>query len=49
MNFNSIIIPFESSVISYGSKTYLYISNEDLKFESSVISYGSKTRCQPKT
>ena len=34
---------FESSVISYGSKTLeMYLTDIDL-FESSVISYGSKT------
>ena len=36
---------FESSVISFGSKT-AYGCIIDLKvFESSVISFGSKTRC----
>ena len=34
---------FESSVISYGSKTEQGKSEEVSKFESSVISYGSKT------
>ena len=34
---------FESSVISYGSKTLFTITNVTYRFESSVISYGSKT------
>ena len=34
---------FESSVISYGSKTKTALTAADLPFESSVISYGSKT------
>ena len=34
---------FESSVISYGSKTYADKIIDIIKFESSVISYGSKT------
>ncbi len=34
---------FESSVISYGSKTLIFMFLELAKFESSVISYGSKT------
>ena len=34
---------FESSVISYGSKTTEYTYQSPVKFESSVISYGSKT------
>ena len=35
--------PFESSVISYGSKTQTEYKRDELPFESSVISYGSKT------
>ena len=34
---------FESSVISYGSKTAIVADMHDNRFESSVISYGSKT------
>ena len=34
---------FESSVISYGSKTTRALKKQPLEFESSVISYGSKT------
>ena len=34
---------FESSVISYGSKTALIVKRLPFRFESSVISYGSKT------
>ena len=34
---------FESSVISYGSKTQIMILQLHYLFESSVISYGSKT------
>ena len=34
---------FESSVISYGSKTERNLAQKQIKFESSVISYGSKT------
>ena len=34
---------FESSVISYGSKTLFEVSVPESVFESSVISYGSKT------
>ena len=34
---------FESSVISYGSKTQWGKEKEVKMFESSVISYGSKT------
>ena len=34
---------FESSVISYGSKTLDYTNLVYKLFESSVISYGSKT------
>ena len=34
---------FESSVISYGSKTIILKVRSIRKFESSVISYGSKT------
>ena len=34
---------FESSVISYGSQTYLENRLNNLQFESSVISYGSQT------
>ena len=34
---------FESSVISYGSKTTGMTLMKPLQFESSVISYGSKT------
>ena len=34
---------FESSVISYGSKTIKYSCQLLTQFESSVISYGSKT------
>ena len=34
---------FESSVISYGSKTLYFFYKIILLFESSVISYGSKT------
>ena len=35
--------PFESSVISYGSKTEWILAEGKHEFESSVISYGSKT------
>ena len=35
---------FESSVISYGSKTYEFTILKISWFESSVISYGSKTQ-----
>ena len=35
---------FESSVISYGSKTSEKIKKYLSPFESSVISYGSKTK-----
>ena len=35
---------FESSVISYGSKTNAKEASKRLAFESSVISYGSKTK-----
>ena len=34
---------FESSVISYGSKTLCNLRRVSDEFESSVISYGSKT------
>ena len=34
---------FESSVISYGSKTFTNLHTLFFPFESSVISYGSKT------
>ena len=34
---------FESSVISYGSKTPNILHYHIIPFESSVISYGSKT------
>ena len=34
---------FESSVISYGSKTLIKGGLNIVRFESSVISYGSKT------
>ena len=34
---------FESSVISYGSKTQKEKIYDVIEFESSVISYGSKT------
>ena len=34
---------FESSVISYGSKTHFAVIAGRTEFESSVISYGSKT------
>ena len=34
---------FESSVISFGSKTYRVVILADCSFESSVISFGSKT------
>ena len=34
---------FESSVISYDSKTGFYLMRHHSKFESSVISYDSKT------
>ena len=34
---------FESSVISYGSKTKTFQRTNNKRFESSVISYGSKT------
>ena len=34
---------FESSVISYGSKTIHIAQKITTSFESSVISYGSKT------
>ena len=36
-------VPFESSVISYGSKTCIKKQWDINMFESSVISYGSKT------
>ena len=36
-------LKFESSVISFGSKTKLYIDISSEEFESSVISFGSKT------
>ena len=36
-------IPFESSVISYGSQTLTQYSSISKMFESSVISYGSQT------
>ena len=36
-------LQFESSVISYGSKTANPDGSSNAKFESSVISYGSKT------
>ena len=36
-------ILFESSVISYGSKTSCFDLIVLMEFESSVISYGSKT------
>ena len=36
-------VQFESSVISYGSKTVSNCLDGLVKFESSVISYGSKT------
>ena len=39
--------PFESSVISYGSKTFRLLKSSLPKFESSVISYGSKTGIGP--
>ena len=38
---------FESSVISYGSKTRLKRLRNQQGFESSVISYGSKTVHRP--
>ena len=38
---------FESSVISYGSKTSSLTEIDNPLFESSVISYGSKTKCLP--
>ena len=38
------IAVFESSVISYGSKTLTSLPEESYWFESSVISYGSKTQ-----
>ena len=37
-------LEFESSVISYGSKTSKNAGKVRARFESSVISYGSKTR-----
>ena len=37
---------FESSVISYGSQTYLQSLISSATFESSVISYGSQTYLQ---
>ncbi len=37
---------FESSIISYGSKTSTVVTLKDSSFESSVISYGSKTEHQ---
>ena len=40
---------FESSVISYGSKTSLWLGKKPPLFESSVISYGSKTEIQQQT
>ena len=42
---HSLARGFESSVISYGSKTEFGFGKERLQFESSVISYGSKTLC----
>ena len=36
---------FESSVISFGSKTHPARQNCGVLFESSVISFGSKTEC----
>ena len=39
----SRMLKFESSVISYGSKTVTSLAKKSLVFESSVISYGSKT------
>ena len=38
-----VIVAFESSVISYGSKTIAIQVDDFTRFESSVISYGSKT------
>ena len=38
------LVWFESSVISYGSKTSPIAKSSILTFESSVISYGSKTQ-----
>ncbi len=35
---------FESSVISYGSQTYILTVELGWGFESSVISYGSQTK-----
>ena len=37
-------VSFESSVISYGSKTKAALLQAFPQFESSVISYGSKTQ-----
>ena len=37
-----IELPFESSVISYGSEAIVMQNAEKRKFESSVISYGSE-------
>ena len=34
---------FESSVISYGSQTHIFLHMLQALFESSVISYGSQT------
>ena len=46
-SFKSSMLMFESSVISYGSKT-VFVNDEAMtEFESSVISYGSKTFISP--
>ena len=44
MRTAGIFTLFESSVISYGSKTQNTPQTLTIKFESSVISYGSKTK-----
>ena len=46
-HFDSVTHTFESSVISYGSKTCGLQECVKCKFESSVISYGSKTNNCP--
>ena len=40
------MLKFESSVISYGSKTDIFQNKKYHWFESSVISYGSKTQIE---
>ena len=38
-------LPFEGSVILYGSQTQGILQGESMEFESSVILYGSQTFC----